>query len=176
MSELTPLEPHEFFARPWSGEGEFVPRRWLRWLRIPRRMRFRSDSTWLRPDLWITHDETVWEDGRVERRDGIAKLLADDRIRLTYSDMPGGTELRLQARGWEFAPYVMAVPAGRLPIAVLVRCRDRCRLDDDGTLVDEIDISLAGIPLGRQVMRLRPEQSRAGDEVPTPGGSRAHGA
>jgi hypothetical protein len=61
-----------------------------------------------------------------------------------------------------------------LSIAVLVRCRDRCRLDDDGTLFDEIDISLAGIPLGRQVMRLRPEQPRAGDEVPTPAGSRAH--
>jgi hypothetical protein len=174
VTELTPLEPREFFDRPWSGEGEFVPRRWLRWLPMPRRMRFRSHSTWLRPDLWITHDETVWDDGRVERRDGIAKLLADDRIRFTYSDMPGGTELRLHARGWEFAPYVMVVRAVWLPIAVLVRCRDRCRLDDDGTLVDEIDISLARIPLGRQVMRLRPERPPAGEEVSTPAGTHAH--
>jgi hypothetical protein len=157
VTALSPLRPREFFDRPWSGEGEFIPARWLRWLPVPRRLRFRTFTTWLRDDVWIVHDETVWEDGRVERRDGIAILVEPDRIRFVYSDMPGGTELRLHERGWDFAPYVMAVPAPGLPILVLVSCLDACRLDADGTLVDEIDIRLAGIPVGRQVMRLRAE-------------------
>lgn len=100
------------------------------------------------------------------RRDGIATLVAPDRIRFTYDDMPGGTELRLHAAGWDFAPYVMSVPAPGLPISVLVSCRDRCSVEKDGTLVDEIDIRLLGIPLGRQVMRLRPEAPGLGDVLP----------
>jgi len=145
----TPLEPRGFFAAPMSGEGEWRPFR--------RRFRFRSFTTWLTDDVWLVHDETTWEDGRVERRDGVAVRTAPDRIRFTYDDMPGGTELTLRADGFDFAPYVMAVRVPLLPVAVLVHCVDRCDVQPDGTLVDEIRLSLLGVPLGRLVMRLSRE-------------------
>lgn len=55
-------------------------------------------------ELWLVHDTTTWEDGLVERRDGIARLIAADRIRLTYDDMLGGTEIQLRADGFTFSP------------------------------------------------------------------------
>jgi len=63
----------------------------------------------------LVHDTTIWEDRREERRDGIARLVAPDRIRLTYDDMPGGTEVQLHAEGFVFLPYRMLVliPATR---------------------------------------------------------------
>jgi hypothetical protein len=87
---LTPLQPREFFGTPWSGEGGWTPRPWLCWLPGPRRFRFRSFTSWLTDELWLVHDTTIWEDGREERRDGLARLVAADRIRFTYDDMPGG--------------------------------------------------------------------------------------
>lgn len=89
--ELTPLRPREFFGRPWSGHGEWRPHRWLRWLPGPRRLRFRSFTTWLTDELWLVHDTTTWEDGRIERRDFLATLIAHDRIRFTGPEMPGGS-------------------------------------------------------------------------------------
>jgi hypothetical protein len=155
--ELSPLRPREFFGRPWAGEGEWIPRPWLRWLPGPRRLRFRSTASWLSDDLWLVHDETTWEDGRVERRDGVAKLVAPDRVRMTYDDMPGGTELSLHAEGFTLAPYSMAIAPPGLPVRILLRCVDRCHLEPGGELVDVIDISLGRLRLGRQVMRLRRE-------------------
>jgi hypothetical protein len=155
---LTPLRPREFFSCPWSGEGHWASPRWLRRLPLPRRLRFRTFTTWLTDELWVVHDETVWEDGRVERRDGLARLVAPDRIRFTYDDMVGGTEIRLHATGYTLSPYLMAIRLPGLPVPVVVRCRDRCELEPDGSLLDTIDLSLFGIPLGRQVMRLRRKQ------------------
>jgi hypothetical protein len=159
--ELTPLRPREFFGRPWSGHGEWKPRRWLRWLPGPRRLRFRSFTTWLSDELWLVHDTTTWEDGRVERRDFMATLIAQDRIRFTGPDMPGGSEIRLSADGFAFSPYLVSAAVPFFPLPVLLRCHDACRLQASGDLVDTIDISLLGLPLGRQVMSLRPEAGSA---------------
>lgn len=63
-SPLTPARPREFFGRLGSGEGEWTPHRWLSWLPGPRRLRFRSFTTWLTDDVWLVHDTTTWEDGR----------------------------------------------------------------------------------------------------------------
>lgn len=73
---LSPLRPREFFARPWQGAGEWQPRRWARRLPQPRRLTFRSWTTSLTETSWLVHDDTVWEDGTVHRRDGTAVLLA----------------------------------------------------------------------------------------------------
>jgi hypothetical protein len=154
---VSPLRPLQFFASAWSGEGRFLPSRWLRRLRLPRRFHFRSSTTRMGDAVWLVHDETIWDDGRVERRDGLARVTAPDRIALTYDDMLGGTEIRLHARGYTLAPYLIAVPVGQLPIPLIVRCIDRCELEPDGSLLDTIDLRLAGIPLGQQVMRLRRE-------------------
>jgi hypothetical protein len=159
---LTPLRPREFFAVPWSGEGEWIARGWVRWLPgRAHRFRFSSYTTWLNDEVWLVHETTTWEDGRFERRDGVGRLVAPDRIRFTYDDMPGGTELQLRADGFSFTPYQMLVPVPPLPIPVLIRARDDCRWDaTKGELTDTIEIRLLGIPIGRQVMRLRPENAR----------------
>ena len=157
-SALTPLEPRDFFGTPWSGEGEWIPRPWLRWLPGPRHFRFHSFTTWITDELWLVHDTTVWEDGLQERRDGTARLVAADRIRLTYDDMVGGTEIQLRADGFSFSPYRMLVAPPVLPIPVQVRARDTCRWDGSAKeLHDTIELRLVTVPLGRQVMRLRPE-------------------
>jgi hypothetical protein len=155
---LTPLQPREFFGTPWSGEGEWTPRPWLCWLPGPRRFRFRSFTSWLTDELWLVHDTTIWEDGREERRDGLARLVAADRIRFTYDDMPGGTEIQLYIDGFAFAPYRMLVVIPFLPIPLQILAHDSCSWDAAShELRDTINVSLIGLPPGRQVTRLRPE-------------------
>jgi hypothetical protein len=155
---LTPLRPREFFGMPWSGEGDWQPRPWLRWLPGPRRFRFRSLTSWITDELWLVHDTTIWEDGREERRDGTARLLAADRIRLTYDDMPGGTEIQLHADGFAFSPYRMLVAVPFLPVPLQIEAHDTCLWDPaHHQIEDTIEIRLLGLPLGRQSMQLRPE-------------------
>lgn len=93
----------------------------------------------------------------MERRDGVAKLVAPDRVRLTSDDMPGGTELHLHADGFTLAPYAMSIGRPGLPVPILIRCVERCHLGPGGVLVDVFDIGLGRLRLGRQVMRLRRE-------------------
>jgi hypothetical protein len=113
----------------------------------------------LTDELWLVHDETRWDDGQVDRRDGTARLVGPDRIRFTYDDMPGGTEIHLREDGYDFAPYRMSIALPLLPFPLVVRCLDSNRLEASGEIVDEIDIYLLGVPLGRQTMRLRPLDS-----------------
>ena len=154
---LTPARPHEFFGTPWAGEGEFVPRPWLRWLPGPRRLRFSSATSWLSDSLWLFHDTLTWDDGRVERRDGTARLIADDRIAVTYDGMLGGASIELSDDGFQFSPYRLLVDAPPLPLPVVVSAVDTCSWDPQrGELRDVIELRCAGIPLGRLVMTLRP--------------------
>lgn len=155
---LTPLQPRQFFGTPWSGEGEWTPRPWLGWLPGARRFRFRTFTSWLTDELWLVHDTTIWEDGREERRDGTARLVAPDRIHFTYDDMPGGTEVQLHADGFVFSPYRMLVLIPFLPVPLQILAHDTCRWDAAREeLQDTIDVRLIGLPLGRQVMTLQPE-------------------
>jgi hypothetical protein len=153
---LTPLRVREFFGRAWVGEGTWAPRRWLAWLPAPRKFRFRTSTTWLSDEAWLGHDTTRWEDGRVEHRDFLATLLGPDRIRFTGAEMPGGSEIRLWADGFSFSPYLISVAMPLLPVALVVRCSDVCRVEGGAVLVDTIEVRFLGIPLGRQTMRLRP--------------------
>ena len=163
-SHLTPLQPREFFACHWSGQGEWLPRPWLKWLPGPRRFQFQSFTSWITDELWLVHDTTTWEDGLVERRDGTARLIASDRIRLTYGDMLGGTELQLRADGFTFAPYRMLIANPLLPIPVQVRARDICNWNTStGELHDTIDLRLTALPLGRLTMTLQPDAPVSGE-------------
>jgi hypothetical protein len=157
-SELTPLRPRDFFAVPWSGEGEWIAARWLHALaRRPRRFSFTTSTTWLSDDVWIVHDAFTWENGRAEHRSGVARLTAADRISLSYSDMPGGTEIELGPDGFRFARYRIRVTLVPLPFAVLVSADDACQWSAaDQELTDTIRLHLFGVPLGEMVMRLRP--------------------
>ena len=107
------------------------------------------------------HDTTTWENGHIERRDGTARLVAADRIRLTYDDMLGGTEIQLRADGYTFSPYRMLVANPMSPIPVQIRAHDTCRWDASANeLEDTIELRLTVVPLGRMMMRLRPEGER----------------
>jgi hypothetical protein len=157
LQALTPLHPQEFFGRPWSGTGEWTPRPWLRWLPGPRGFRFESTTTWISDEVWLLHDTIVWENGVVERRDGTARLLDRDRVRLTYADMLGGTELQLHADGFSFSPYRMLITNPLLPIPLVVHARDSCHWHRDTQRLDDtIEMRLLAVPLGCLTMSLRP--------------------
>ena len=153
----TPLEPREFFRPAWSGTGQWTPRRLIAPFAPAKRFAFRTFTTFLSDELWLIHDETAWEDGRVERRDGTGLLVAPDRIRLTYDGMPGGTEITLRADGFAADPYSLSVDLHPLPLSMTVRCADSCTLTPDRELVDVIDVSLLGVRLGQVRMSLREE-------------------
>jgi hypothetical protein len=158
MSEQpTPLSPREFFGPPWSGTGEWTPRAAISLVAPGRRFAFRTFTTFITDDLWLIHDETAWEDGRIERRDGVARLVAPDRFRLTYDGMPGGAEIHLREDGFEATPYSLTVALHPFPFSVTVQCADVCTLRPTGELLDVIDVSLVGVPLGRSTITLRPE-------------------
>jgi len=72
--------------------------------------------------------------------------------------MPGGTEVQLHAEGFVFLPHRMLVLIPFLPVPLQILAHDTCRWDAAREeLQDTIDVSLIGLPLGRQVMTLRPE-------------------
>lgn len=75
------------------------------------------------------HDTTTWQDGRVENRDGTARLSGTRAHPVTCDDMPGGTALRLPAGGFSFSPHQMLIVAPPLPLPILVHARDDCRWD-----------------------------------------------
>ena len=61
------------------------------------------------------------------------------------------------ARRWSGAGEWMSVVLPPLPVPCVVQARDRCRWDAAaGLLSDTIELSIGGIPLGRQEMSLRP--------------------
>jgi hypothetical protein len=158
MSEPpTPLQPSEFFCPPWSGTGQWTPRGVIAPLAPCRRFAFRTLTTFLTDDVWLIHDETAWEDGHTERRDGVARLLAPDRFRLTYDGMPGGAEIQLRDDGFEATPYWLSVALDPLPFSLRVQCADRCSLTPSGELLDTIDVSLLGLRIGQVTMTLRRE-------------------
>jgi hypothetical protein len=158
QSQLTPLRPHEFFALPWSGEGDWIAPRWLGWIaRRPHRFSFTTATTWLTDDVWLVHDTLTWENGHTEHRDGLARLAAPDRISLSYDDMLGGSDLWLRADGFTFSPYQMMVAMPPLPFPIVIAAHDACTWSNaSGELIDTIQLRLFGLPLGRMVMRLRP--------------------
>jgi len=155
-ARATPLDPRRFFGQTWEGEGELTLRGLRARLSAARRFSFRSFTTMVSDDFWVIHDETRWEDGRVELRDGLCRRVDETTLRMTYDDMLGGTEVRLQADGYELRPYTMLVPVPGTPLRLPVRCTDSCRLEPNGTLVDTIELAVFGMRVGQLVMRLRP--------------------
>ncbi|HEX4109479.1 MAG TPA: hypothetical protein VHX88_15185 [Solirubrobacteraceae bacterium] len=151
----TPLQSREFFSATWAGEGAWHAPRLLRRLPLPHRLRFQSSTTWLTDTTWLVHDRLEWSDGRIEHRGGLATLLAPDRIALSYDGMVGGTELHLREDGFTFLPYRLLAAVPWVPVPLLLDCTDHCELLADGSLLDTLDLALAGVSVGRLVLRLR---------------------
>src|SRR5579884_3460693 len=158
LSELTPLRPREFFARPWSGQGEWEAPPWLRRLaRRPRRFSFTTSTSWLTDDVWLVHDSLTWENGRTEHRSGMARLVAEDRISLSYDDMLGGTDLWLREDGFAFSPYHILTAMPPLPLALVIRANDVCVWRPEvPELIDTIHLRVFGVPARAPPIRPAP--------------------
>lgn len=71
--------------------------------------------------------------------------------------MLGGTELRLRADGFTFAPYQILVARPPLPFPLVIGVEDVCEWRASrGELVDTIRLRLFGVPIGQMIIRLRP--------------------
>jgi hypothetical protein len=156
-TKLTPLRPREFFRLRWSGSGEFRPR--LGGHLFARRFHFRSETEFLDTEEWLVRDTTTFETGKTSHRTMLARLADSTHIKLSAEDMPRGAELTLEERGFSFRPYLLALPIVG-PLRIRVRCVDRSRLDQDGALVDCIDMYFLRLPLGRVTMRLHSHKDR----------------
>jgi hypothetical protein len=150
-----PLDLREVFVRPWEGDAELWQPWWLRWFPAPRRWTFRSEILNLGQDSWDVLDTSTFPNGVAQQRQMHCEVLASDRLKLTASDMPGGTEVQLRSDGFDFNPYVIRTPIlGRLRLPF--RHFDTVRLEEDGTMVDTIELRFLGVRVGRVRMRLRP--------------------
>ena len=62
---VTPRQPKEFLSGLWTGEGELLPHRLLRWLIPCQRFRFFSEPIWLLDSVWLVRDRMEFTSGRV---------------------------------------------------------------------------------------------------------------
>jgi hypothetical protein len=148
---FTPLNPRQFFAKPWSGRGSFrlFGSRWVRGFQ------FRSECQFITEREWIVKDTTTFDDGRMTQRIMRARFVPPDRIAVSAEDLPRGAEMTLEEHGFHFRPYLLRIQIGG-PLGVRVRCRDRCWLDEKGKLNDELELRFFGLPLGQVTMSLAP--------------------
>jgi hypothetical protein len=154
----TVLQPRLFLDTPWVGTGEWIPRRSLKRGPEIRRFEFRAISSRLTDDLWIMHHTAAWADGPVQRRGGIARLVAPGHVDVTYDGMPGGTEIVFSEDGLTISPYRLFIAAPLLPVALVVRARHRCHWEPDAReLHSTIELAVSGVVVGRHVVALKPE-------------------
>jgi len=158
---ITPLQPREFFRGNWKGEGRLIAHSLLRWLVPEERIHLSSEARWLSETIWIVTDHFEFSSGRIIDRKMFAELVALDRVHVTADDMPLGADILLFEDGFQFTPYlVLAAYKGRI---YRVRCKDKCRIDAEGYVWDEIDIYLCGLPVAR--MELGPIDRCAGIQL-----------
>jgi hypothetical protein len=149
---VTPLQPREFFRGVWSGDGELVPRAWVRPFVRRQGVRLTSRADWLSDSVWVVRDRFEFTTGMVQERSMFCVLVAQDRVHVTADDMPLGTDIDLRDDGFFFRPYHALAPfAGR---HVRLRCFDECRLGGDGFVYDTIEMTFLGIPVA--TLRLGP--------------------
>lgn len=152
-SEPAEMRPRDFFGRSWRGDGEVVLR--PAWLGRLAPLRFDASRTarWITDEAWVFEDTAAFGNGYVERRRVFCEFVEAARVEVVAGHLPDGASADFEERGYRIHPYRLAVPLG--PLLVPVRCRDRHRFDDDGTLHDTIDLSVAGLPIARVEMRVR---------------------
>jgi hypothetical protein len=122
---------------------------------VPRQpFRLTSKATWLSDTIWVVDDCFVFASGRVLRRRMFSELVAPDRVHVTADDMPGGADILLHERGFQFTPYDALGARREGGRVVRLRCVDECTLDDGGFLHDTIKMRFWGFPVA--TMRIGP--------------------
>ena len=159
-SELAPLRPREFFEGAWAGQGELLPWPFFVWRRFPLRFHARREFSWLSDEAWLMDDVATFRRGWVERRRRFFHLEAPDRVHVSADDVPGGTDLLLEERGYRIKPYKFLVSVG--PLRFALNCREAHRIETDGTIVDTMRLGWHGLPVARITIRARPDRTEAG--------------
>jgi len=135
---VTPLQPKQFFSRIWSGEGELIPHRLLRWLVAKERISFGSTPLWLSETVWMVNESFAFSSTGTISRTMFVQLVAPDRLHVTADDMPLGSDISLSENGFQFAPYYIRSYYRGLPITL--RCLDDNVIHADGTIHDTIEM------------------------------------
>jgi hypothetical protein len=129
---ITPLQPKEFFAGKWVGDGELIPRLPFRWYYPRQALRYFCESQWLTDRFWLVPERIEFSSGAVIERKMFCELVASDRIHVTADDMPLGADIHFHEKGFRFTPYYAWSGLGRRKW--LVQCLDDNVLDDDGRI------------------------------------------
>ena len=163
---LVPLRPRDFVAGEWRGEGELVLRPLWLWRRFSKPFEARRRTTWISDRVFRMDDESVFGDGRAQRRTMYCEFVTDEVLRVTAADLPDDVEMRFEADGYRVAPWRMTFPLGPLPL--LVRCRDDSFIEPDGTFanVTEVETVIFRVPLARVTFRVRPVEQEDGEQRP----------
>jgi hypothetical protein len=158
---LIPMRPRDFFGRAWAGRGELTFWPYRLWQRAPRRFELRREVDWVTDQVWLVRDVVRFDDGEVEAHDMVARLDGPDRVHVMGDDVPGGTDLLLDQRGYRMTPYRFTVPVG--PLRFALRPRDEVRMvGDDGALEWTVHFRWLGLPMARLRGVVRP----VGDPAP----------
>lgn len=156
---VTPLRPKQFFQGVWSGDGELIIHRLLRWFAPNQRLRMTSEAAWLSDRMWVVRDRFEFSSGRVMERKMFAELTAPDRIHVTADDMPLGADILLHESGFRFTPYyTIATHRG---FTFRLRCWDENTIDHDGFIHDLVRMYVYGFPVA--TMRIGPVTRHVSD-------------
>jgi hypothetical protein len=152
----TPLQPKEFFAGVWRGEGELSPHPLLRWVVRKERIHFEGRTILLSERAWMVRERFEFSSGDVIAREMIVEMVGPDRLHVTADDMPLGADIFLHEKGFRFIPYYICPRyRGR---RWRLRCTDENLIDENGVIHDTIKIFFFGFPVA--MMRLRVEVDR----------------
>lgn len=164
-SALVPMQPRDFFATSWRGEGALVLRPFVLGRLFRQRVAARREATWISDRVWRVDDESRFAADHAERRHMYCELRDDGRVRLTANDLVDGAEVLLEAGGFRLPEWRMVWKVGPLPL--VFRCADRSRLEPDGTFVNVVDVYTPAvrIPLARVTFRVRPVAAEPAPEV-----------
>jgi hypothetical protein len=142
---ITPLQPDEFFAGTWKGEGELVPHPLLRWVVPKERIRFSSRSIWLSDTFWVVKERFEFSGGPGVSRTMFVEIVGPDRLHVTADDTPLGADIILHEKGFRFTPYhILSFYKGR---KWRLRCLDENVIDESGAIHDTIRMFLFGFPV-----------------------------
>jgi hypothetical membrane protein len=156
VAVVTPsdLPPRTFLAPgAWRGHGVATGLPAFLWRRFAIGFEAERTVTWISDDLYVADDRIEFHSGRVEERRLFCQLTAPDRIHVSADHLLDGAHVVLSERGPAVLPFDLLVPVG--PLRIPLRTRDRFRLDADGTLIDDLQLSFAGVPVGQATIWVR---------------------